>query len=106
MSNLVEKLADKVPSALGAKMNYGMPVTLGGVDAVPVSLVWFGFGGGGDEANGGGGGGGVSVPVGVYVAGPDGPRFRPNPVTMMALLIPVIGVGAPALAKLVRALKR
>ncbi|HEU4808155.1 MAG TPA: hypothetical protein VFT01_07815 [Homoserinimonas sp.] len=108
MSNLVEKLADKIPSSLGAKLNYGEPVTLGGVEAVPVSLVWFGFGGGSDETGqaGGGGGGGVSIPVGVYTGGPDGPRFRPNPVTLMALLVPVLGIGAPALAKLVRALKR
>jgi hypothetical protein len=107
MSNLVENLADKIPSALGAKLNYGEPVTLGGVDAVPVSLVWFGFGGGSDEGGaGGGGGGGVSIPVGVYTGGIDGPRFRPNPVTLMMLLVPVLGIGAPALAKLVRALKR
>lgn len=107
MANLVENLADKIPGALGAKLNYGEPVTLGGVEAVPVSLVWFGFGGGSDDSGAaGGGGGGVSIPVGVYIGGPDGPRFRPNPVTLMMLLVPVLGVGAPALAKLVRALKR
>lgn len=107
MSNLVESLADKIPGSLGARMNYGEPVVLGGVETVPVSLVWFGFGGGSDEGGaGGGGGGGVSIPVGVYISGIDGPRFRPNPVTMMALLVPLLGIGAPALAKLVRALKK
>lgn len=110
MSNLVEKLADRIPGALGSKLNYGEPIMLGGVETVPVSLVWFGFGGGsgGDESGeaGGGGGGGVSIPVGVYVASREGPRFRPNPVTMMVLLVPVLGIGGPALAKLVRALKK
>lgn len=107
MSNLVEKSADKIPGSLSATMNYGEPVTLGGVETVPVSRVRFGFGGGSDEnGSAGGGGGGVSIPVGVYVSAVDGPRFRPNPVTMMALLIPVLGIGAPALAKLVRALKK
>lgn len=107
MANLVENLAEKIPGTLGARLNYGEPVTLGGVEAVPVSMVWFGFGGGSDESGAaGGGGGGVSIPVGVYIGGPDGPRFRPNPITCLMVLVPVLGVGAPALAKLVRALKR
>lgn len=108
MSNLVESLANKIPNSLGAKVNYGELVKVGGADVVPVSLVCFGFGGGsdGEGSAGGGGGGGVSIPVGVYAPGVDGPRFKPNPVTLLMVLVPILGVGAPALAKLVRALKR
>ena len=89
MANIVEKIAQQVTS-VGAKASYGDPVTVGGVEIVPVALVWFGFGGGSDESEqGGGGGGGVSIPVGAYVRGSDGARFKPNPVAVLAVSIPL-----------------
>jgi hypothetical protein len=89
MANIVEKIAQQVTS-VGAKASYGDPVTVGGIELVPVALVWFGFGGGSDEAEqGGGGGGGVSVPVGAYVRGPDGATFKPNLVALLAVSIPI-----------------
>ena len=90
MANIVEKIAQQVTS-VGAKASYGDPVTVGGIELVPVALVWFGFGGGSDEAEqGGGGGGGVSIPVGAYVRGPDGARFRPNLVALIAVSVPIV----------------
>lgn len=90
MANIVEKIAQQV-TAVGAKASYGEPVTIGGIEMVPVALVWFGFGGGSDEAEqGGGGGGGVSVPIGAYTRGPDGARFVPNPVALAAALTPIV----------------
>lgn len=110
MSNITEKLAERVPSSLGAKVNYGEKITVGGVEAVPVSCVAFGFGGGsapgehGDE--GGGGGGGASIPLGMYVPGDNGPKFAPNLISLLAVLIPLTWVAGKALSKVVRALKK
>ncbi|WP_224760438.1 MULTISPECIES: hypothetical protein [unclassified Salinibacterium] len=113
MAKLVEKLAESVPNALGTKINYGEPITLDGVEAIPVSLVWFGFGGGseadeeGREGGSGGGGGGASIPLGVYMTGPDGlPYFKPNTITFLAVSIPVIAAAGTAIAKIVKALKK
>jgi uncharacterized spore protein YtfJ len=90
MANIVENIAQSV-SSLGVKASYGQPVTLGGVEIIPVALVWYGFGGGFDKetaGGGGGGGGGVSVPVGAYVPGLDGVRFAPNPVALIGVCVP------------------
>ena len=106
MANLVENLAEKM-SSLGVKASYGDPVMIGGVEVVPVAWVQFGFGGGSDEKdNAGGGGGGVSIPLGVYVNGPDGPTFKPNLITLLGTLIPVLWVGSRAIALVVKALKK
>ena len=89
MANIVEKIAQQVTS-VGAKASYGDPVTVGGIELVPVALVWFGFGGGSDEAEqGGGGGGGASIPIGAYVRGADGATFKPNVVALLAVSIPI-----------------
>lgn len=116
MTNIVEKIAERVTSTLGTKVNYGEKITLGGVEAVPVSLVTFGFGGGGaemaqdgsdgEEIGSGGGGGGGSIPVGMYVAASRGPRFVPNLVLVLALSIPLVCVTGMSLARVIRALKR
>jgi len=104
MANIVEKIAQQVTS-VGAKASYGEPVTVGGIELVPVAVVWFGFGGGSDDAEqGGGGGGGVSIPVGAYVRGPDGARFKPNLVAVLAVSVPIAwalswGVVGVAIAK-------
>ena len=96
---------------LGVKAVYGDPVTVDGVEIVPVAVVAFGFGGGsgqsgeGDEG-GGGGGGGYSIPVGAYIGGPNGPTFRPNIFALLVVLIPVTLVGGKALSSVIRALKK
>jgi uncharacterized spore protein YtfJ len=106
MTNLVEKIAQSVTS-LGVKTSYGEPVTLDGVQIIPVALVWFGFGGGGDgNDNGGGGGGGVSIPIGAYVGGPDGPQFKPNIIAMMAISVPLTIATGRTLVRLVKAASR
>lgn len=107
----MEKIADTVNS-LGVKRSFGDPVSIEGVEMVPVSLVYFGFGGGsgGDESGqgdgGGGAGGGASVPLGVYVSGFDGPRFQPNLIALLAVAIPLTWVSGKALARVIRALKK
>ena len=106
MVNLVEKIGETV-SSLGVNRNYGDPVTIDGVELVPVSIVWYGFGGGGgDSESGGGGGGGASLPIGAYVSGPDGPSFEPNLIALLVAVIPVTWVGGKALARIIRALKK
>ena len=106
MANVMEKISETVRS-LSVKTVYGDPVTLDGVEVVPVALVYFGFGGGGDNENGeGGGGGGGAIPVGAYVSGPDGPVFRPNVISLIAVLIPFSWVAGKALARIIRALKK
>jgi hypothetical protein len=95
MANIVESIAQSV-SSLGVKASYGDPVTVGGVEIIPVALVWYGYGGGFDhdhdhdtDGGGGGGGGGVSIPVGAYVPGLDGVRFAPNPVALIGVCVPL-----------------
>ena len=103
MTNLIEKMAESVPS-WGARLAYGEKTTVGGHEILPVALVVFGFGAGegsGDMPAGettpagtgegrGGGGGGYAVPVGSYIGGPDGVRFHINPVALIAVSIPLV----------------
>ncbi|HEV7950720.1 MAG TPA: hypothetical protein VGP24_13225 [Glaciihabitans sp.] len=109
MANIIETVTQTVKS-LGVKAAYGDPVTLDGVELVPVALVYFGFGAGsdgeGENAGSGGGGGGASLPIGAYVSGPDGPAFRPNIVALCAVLIPLTAVTGKALSSVVKALKK
>jgi len=115
MANILEKLADSVPS-WGAKLSYGEPTIVGGQELVPVALVVFGFGGGegsGDFAEGaaagqrgegsGGGGGGYALPIGAYVGTDSGAVFRANPVAVIALAIPLASVAGWALSRIIRA---
>jgi uncharacterized spore protein YtfJ len=116
MANLSERLAALVPT-WGAKMAYGEPTTLGGQELVPVALVVFGFGGGegsgempeggstpaGRGEGSGGGGGGYVVPIGAYVGGPGGLRFRPNPVAIMMVGVPLVSAAGWAVARIVSA---
>ena len=108
MTNLTEKLAETVP--LGMKLSYGPAMTVDGTELVPVSIVSYGFGGGsgGSEADpegfgSGGGGGGSSIPIGAYIGGPDGLRFRPNVIAVLAVSIPVIWVTGRAFARILKA---
>ena len=123
MANLIEKLAESVPS-WGAKLAYGEKTTLGGQDLVPVALVGFGFGAGegssempdGDlgAATGmsmgigegrGGGGGGYAVPIGAYVCSADGLQFRPNLIALLVVAVPVVSATGMALAQIIRAFR-
>ncbi|PRY70017.1 hypothetical protein B0I08_101139 [Glaciihabitans tibetensis] len=106
MANELENVTETVKS-MGVKAAYGAPITLDGVEVVPVALVSFGFGGGSDEKdNGGGGGGGVSVPIGAYISGPNGPTFRPNIVSLLWVLVPLTFASGHALSRIIRALKK
>lgn len=123
MANFVERIADTVTS-VGAKRSYGDKIEIDGVELVPVSIVWFGFGGGSSEpgaaagedgvgeagsperVESGGGGGGGSVPVGAYVGTTTGPRFEPNLVAVLAVAIPLTWVAGHALARVIKALKK
>jgi len=115
MTNLIENLAESVPS-WGAKLAYGEKTTLGGQEILPVALVVFGFGAGegsgdippGDTAGAGtgegrgGGGGGYALPVGSYIGGPDGITFRLNPIALIAVAAPVLSGAVWALTRLAR----
>ena len=107
MATLPERLAENVTKT-GTTLAYGEPVTIGGVDTVPVAVVGYGFGGGEDqEGNGGGGGGAWSVPIGVYVPGENGkPAFQPNLIALLAVGIPFVWVTGHSLRKIIKALKR
>jgi len=118
MSNPLENLTASVPS-WGAKLAFGESTTIGGHEVVPAALVVFGFGGGGGsgkwpedgkvpEGQGegsGGGGGGYALPIGAYVGGPDGLKFRPNPVALAIVAVPVISAAGWAIARIITAAK-
>ncbi|MCW4384802.1 hypothetical protein OH146_03330 [Salinibacterium sp. SYSU T00001] len=111
MANIVQTLSERVASSVGAKVNYGEKIEIGGVEAVPVSFVSFGFGGGsapeGSEGEGeGGGGGGASIPIGMFVPGENGPRFVPALIPLLAVAIPLTWVAGKALSRVIRALKK
>lgn len=112
MANIMENLSERVANSVGAKVNYGEKIEIGGVDAVPVSLVTFGFGGGtGSNGEGagegeGGGGGGMSIPIGMFVPGSNGPRFAPALIPLLAVSIPLTWVAGKALSRVIRALKK
>ena len=113
MANLSERLAALVPT-WGAKMAYGERTTLGGHELVPVALVVVGFGGGegsgempeggtapaGRGEGSGGGGGGYVVPIGAYIGGPDGLRFRPNPIAVLMAAVPLVSAVGWAVARI------
>ena len=116
MAKLIENLAESVP-AWGAKVAYGEKTTVDGRELVPVALVAFGFGGGegsgdmpasekipaGRGEGSGGGGGGYSVPIGAYIGGPDGLRFRPNTIALAVVAVPLVSALGAALAVIVGA---
>jgi len=118
MTQLIEKLTNAVPS-WGAKLAYGETTTINGQEIMPVALVGFGFGGG--EGSGelpedgqgpvrsgegsGGGGGGYALPVGAYVGGPDGLRFRANPIALIAVAAPLASAIGWSIARIIRAVR-
>jgi len=112
--NLTLQLADKFKSA-GVGMTYGQPVEVDGQTIVPVAFASYGFGAGEGEgevtasnhgSGEGGGGGGCAIPLGAYVKGPEGLRFEPNLVSLLAVSIPFVWVLGKALSGIIRALKK
>jgi hypothetical protein len=101
---LADKLAGGVPDR-GIGLAYGEKQTIGGVDLIPVAFVSYGFGAvdDSDSLGTGGGGGGVAIPIGAYVDGPQGPRFAPNTIALVAVAIPVISALGLVIAKIVKA---
>ena len=104
----MKSLTERVRNG-GVSRAYGDPIRLGGKEIVPVALVSFGFGGGtegGDPegAGSGGGGGGFVFPLGVYTHN-DGGRltFHPNPLSLTACLVPLVGAVGLALRGALRA---
>lgn len=116
MANIIENIAERITSSLGAKVNFGEKVTLEHGETLPVSVIWFGFGGGSAEggeggtqagqAGSGGGGGGASIPLGVYVGSTLGPRFVPNLIPLLVVSIPLVAATGKALSGIIRALKK
>lgn len=116
MAKIIENLAESVP-AWGAKVAYGEKTTVDGRELVPVALVAFGFAGGegsgdmpesektpaGRGEGSGGGGGGYSVPIGAYIGGPDGLKFRPNTIALAVVAVPLVTALGAALAVIVGA---
>jgi|SRR6188508_1994518 uncharacterized spore protein YtfJ len=116
MVSPLESLTASAPS-WGAKMAFGESVTVGGREVVPAALVIFGFGGGvgsgkwpgsgktpeGEGEGSGGGGGGYVLPIGAYVGGPDGLRFRPNLVAMVIVSVPLVSAVGWGLARIITA---
>lgn len=120
MSNPVEAMTASVP-LWGAKLAFGESSTVAGYEVVPAALVIFGFGGGGGsgtwpdrgaspEGQGqgegsGGGGGGYVLPLGAYVGGPDGLKFRANPVTVIIASVPLLTAAGWAIVRIINAIK-
>lgn len=102
--SITEKLAAGMPDR-AVTLAYGETRIVDGVELVPVAFVSYGFGGaeGADSFGDGGGGGGVSIPLGAYVGGPDGLRFRPNTIAVLAMAIPIIGTIGYAIKLIVKA---
>jgi uncharacterized spore protein YtfJ len=105
MTNLIESVTQTIQT-LGVKASYGEPVTVDGVEILPVALVNFGFGAGTGDEDSGGGGGGASVPIGAYVGGSTGPQFQPNIVALAAVFIPLVWVTGKVITHIIRALKK
>ena len=118
MSTIVEKMTASLPS-WGARMAFGESVTVGGQEVIPAALVVFGFGGGegsgtwpergaapeGQGEGSGGGGGGYVLPIGAYVGGPNGLTFRPNPVAMIIVSVPLVSAVGWGVARIISAAK-
>lgn len=116
MANLIERIADSVPS-WGVKLAYGEKTTVDGHELVPVAIAAFGFGAGegsgetpengtipaGKGEGRGGGGGGYAVPIGAYVGGADGLKFHPNPIALIVVAVPLVSAIGWALARIIRA---
>ena len=104
MPTVAEELAESVPSR-GVKIAYGEAVVMGDTTIVPIALVTYGFGGGGEGQLSGGGGGGATMPLGVYVTRGATTSFRPNPIALLGVSIPLVCAAGWAIARIVKAMR-
>jgi uncharacterized spore protein YtfJ len=118
VNNLPADVFGNLKSILGSTA-HGEPVRVGDRTVIPVAFVTWGAGGGQDgrgkdasttgETSGeasGGGGGGIAIPLGAYIAGPDGVKFDPNPIPLVLAAAPVVCVIGMAVTQVVRAMRR
>ena len=124
MANLPADVFGNLKSILGSTA-HGEPVRVGDRTVIPVAFVTCGAGGGEDgrgkdvsagtgvaaaeESAGGasgGGGGGMAIPLGAYIAGPNGVKFDPNPVPLVLAAAPVVCVVGWAITHIVKAWRR
>lgn len=112
MADFTERFAGNIGS-WGARMAYGAPTTVGGVEVLPVALIAFGFGAGELDRSAssgpigeGGGGSGLSVPIGVYVGEGGGARFVPNTPTLALAVASVVAAVGVAVSSIIFAAGR
>jgi hypothetical protein len=98
--SLTQSLAEGV-SSRALSLAFGATQNVEGADLVPVALVTYGFGASdaSPQWGSGGGGGGVVVPLGVYVKGRNGLRFRANPIVVLTVVVPPLTMAGWLLAK-------
>ncbi|EMY32498.1 hypothetical protein D477_019828 [Arthrobacter crystallopoietes BAB-32] len=102
---VLAQLSDDFKS-FAVRRAFGEPVQVGDEQVIPVALVQCGFGGGGSGDDGGGGGGGIVLPVGVLASGENGRvDFRPNPVALLAVMVPLVWASGRAAARIIAALR-
>jgi hypothetical protein len=103
MTNTFSDLLDTFKN-VGVSKAYGAAIHIGGEEIIPVALVSFGAGGGTDANEGaGGGGGGIVLPIGVYRKVGGQVAFRPNTITLLFCLVPVISAIGAAARRVIRA---
>jgi hypothetical protein len=104
MTNTFSDLLDTFKN-VGVSKAYGAAIQIGGEEIIPVALVSFGAGGGSEANEGasGGGGGGVVLPIGVYRKVGGQVAFRPNTITLLFCLVPVISAVGAAARRVIRA---
>lgn len=120
MTEALSSLAETFKN-VGVTRAYGTAVKVDGEELVPVALVSFGFGGGGGGGNSdaesaaaagpgsaaGGGGGGFVLPLGVYCRNGSGHvAFRPNPIALLATLVPLVCAVGITARGILRTLRR
>ena len=117
MTEALSSLAETFKN-VGVTRAYGTAVKVDGEELVPVALVSFGFGGGGNSdaesadaagpgSTAGGGGGGFVLPLGVYCRNRSGHvAFRPNPIALLATLVPLVCAVGITTRGILRTLRR
>jgi uncharacterized spore protein YtfJ len=104
---VVGSVLDRLKNLVATTTVYGEPVERDGVTVIPASMVFAGGGGGGgnDAKSGGSGeGGGVGLmarPVGAYVIGPDGVRWKP--AISPGVVVLIVLLSARLIRRIVRA---
>jgi uncharacterized spore protein YtfJ len=102
MSDLVQRIGERVGALATAKAVFGEPVERGGITVIPVAKATWGFGGGSGadatQQGSGGGGGGWVVPIGYIEVRDDGARFKPIRDPRRAVVLAGVAAAAATLA--------